>query len=258
MKKPWLVLCLTSFVFFFFSCEENPNNCEDALSLACFIETHAERAQSKNLIACAAGGQEGFLENPDFPVSVFYYPLPGASEYRYFETDDLSADPDDFSLFKEQVLEDRPVFNGYLRRFLHIPTPKDTWGRVVYFTPDSLHISNAIRLKEQSKPTEFAPQNVSIDLSTPTEPVFSWQEGRTPENAIYFQVISTEAGDLISGTYTYEKQFQFYDLSNVVLNIRDITPPPTLLPGNTYNFTLMGVSEDNWVNLIVDSLFVAE
>lgn len=258
MKPIFLVLYPLFGLFFLLACEEKMDPCEDTTSLTCFIDSHAERAISKNLIACAAGGQVGFLENPDFPVSVFYYPIPGASEYKYFETDDLNANPDDFSAYKEKILEDRPVFNGYLRRFLNTPSDSEAWGRVVYFTPDSIHISNAIRLKELTKPSEFAPQNVQIDLSTPTEPLFSWEDGRTAENAIYFQVVSSEAGDLISGTYTFEKNFRFYDLSNVVLNIRDVTPAPTLTPGSTYNFTLMGVSEDNWVNLIADSTFVAE
>lgn len=240
------------------SCEEDPLLCTDENSLACFIQENQDRSLSKNLIACAAGGEKSLLDNPDLPVSVYFYPIPTASEYRYFETKDLSADPEDFGAFSEVLLEDRPVFNGYLRRFLRTTTTEDTWGRVVYFTPDSIHVSNAIRLKYGTKPTEFAPEKLSIDLNSPTEPVFSWEDGLVNENAIYFQVIATETGDLVSGTYTYDKQFRFYDLNNVVLNIRDVSPTPNLIPGNTYSFTLMGVSLDNWVNLIIEQEFVAE
>ena len=53
-------------------------------------------------------------------------------------------------------------------------------------------------------------------------------------------------GNLISGTYTYEPNFTFYDLSNVVLNITDTSSVPLLKENSTYTFTLMGVSEDNW------------
>ena len=73
-----------------------------------------------------------------------------------------------------------------------------------------------------------------------------------PENVIYFQVISDTDNNLISGTYTIEKNFTFYDLDNVVFNITDPNANPTLEPNKTYNFTLMGVSEDNWVNLFME------
>lgn len=63
-------------------------------------------------------------------------------------------------------------------------------------------------------------------------------------------MVSDAAGNLISGTYTEQKHFQFYNLSNVVMNIHDVRPPPTLQTNATYTFTLMGVSEDNWVNLM--------
>ncbi|MEM8887144.1 MAG: hypothetical protein AAGD28_04085 [Bacteroidota bacterium] len=253
--KPAFVLIFS--LFLFAACEEEVS-CGDSDSLSCFLQTHAERSQSKNLRACAAGGQEGFLDDPALPVSVFFYPIPGATEFRYFETDDLSANPDDFSAFKEITLDGLPVFNGYLHRFTRSASTEDTWSRVVYFTPDSVHISNAIRLKDATKPSEFAPELLNIDLSNPLEPIFSWTDGRTPENEIYFHVVSDENGTLISGTYTFDKNFQFYNLDNVVLNIRDVDPAPTLTSGETYNFTLMGVSLDNWVNLIVDTTFVAE
>lgn len=118
-----------------------------------------------------------------------------------------------------------------------------------------MHISNAIRLKFDDKPSEFAPSLVRIDQSNPLSPLFSWSDGRTPENEIYFQVIAEENDDLLSGTYTFEQQFQFYNLSNVVLNIRDLSPPPSLVPNRRYQFVLMGVSIDNWVNLIIQVPF---
>jgi len=64
--------------------------------------------------------------------------------------------------------------------------------------------------------------------------------------------------NLISGTYTYDRAFTVYDLSNVVLNITDTTFVPTLEPNQNYNFTMMGVSEDNWVNLFIRKTFVTE
>ena len=50
--------------------------------------------------------------------------------------------------------------------------------------------------------------------------------------------------------------FQYYKLDNVVLNVTRETPPALQL-GMNYGFTLMGVSEDNWVNLVIEKNFEA-
>ena len=86
-------------------------------------------------------------------------------------------------------------------------------------------------------------------------PIFSWEDGIIKENAIFFEVISEANDELLSGTYTFERHFQYYILDNVVLNITEEEPP--ILQANTpYNFTLMGVSEDNWVNLFIQRGFI--
>ena len=77
-------------------------------------------------------------------------------------------------------------------------------------------------------------------------PKFTWQAGTIKETAIYFEIISTENNNLRSGTYIYNKWFQYYNLSNTILNITR-TSLPNLLVENNYNFALMCVSEDNWV-----------
>ena len=51
--------------------------------------------------------------------------------------------------------------------------------------------------------------------------------------------------------------FQFYEVSNVVLDINTTTPEDLVLE-TEYNFTMMGVSEDNWVNLFIQESFIAE
>ena len=130
-------------------------------------------------------------------------------------------------------------------------------GVVTYKTPGKLHVCTPIRLKTNEKPTETNAALVEIDEAG-VHPSFSWEDGLIRENVIYFQVISDEAGNLISGTYTIEKAFTFYDLSNVVFNITDSTTTPALEPNKIYRFTLMGVSEDNWVNLFSEIPFEFE
>jgi len=208
-----------------------------------------------SLIACAAGGQEHFMINDERPISIFYYPEGNASNFLYFETETIEVNPDDLSQYKIKTLPDAPILNGYLRHFSRAAIEQNIWCRVSFIKDEQLHISNAIRLKFNDLPTEFNPTLLAINQDDQLSPIFNWEDGHIAENAIYFQVISDSDNNLLSGTYTFERQFQFYNLENVVLNIRDINPPPALLPEEDYTFLLMGVSADNWVNLIIEKSF---
>ena len=220
-----------------------PNNLQEYLNL------HSGLIVDE-VIACAASDE--FDTSKSF---VFYYPIIGASEIQYFETESAQVDQNDFANYIKKELPKEGVFNGYLERFIRIDT-KEVWSIVTYKTNGKIHKSNPIRLKHQSKPTEWS-TNVAIDLSQSTFPKFTWNDGMIKENAIYFQVVTDQNNELLSGTYTYDKWFQYYFLNNVVLNITR-EAPPELLPGNEYNFVMMGVSLDNWVNLVIINKFLLQ
>ncbi|MCF6223082.1 MAG: hypothetical protein L3J34_05070 [Flavobacteriaceae bacterium] len=114
-------------------------------------------------------------------------------------------------------------------------------------------MSNPIRIKHVLKPTVWT-EDVSIDHTQTGMPIFNWINNEFGDNAIYFQVVSDSQNSLLSGTYTNENQFQYYNTSNVVLNITTQTPPELII-GTSYNFTLMDVSEDNWVNSVIQKIF---
>ncbi|MDY7395122.1 hypothetical protein UMM65_07700 [Aureibaculum sp. 2210JD6-5] len=240
----WLVLSLV----FVNSCTDN--EVEDTYqNLQEYISINSQ-LELDEVIACAASDEL----NTDISY-IFYYPVPGAKEIQYFETANIAVDKDDFSLYKPAIYKSEAIFNGYLERFVRNNT-KEVWCIVTYKTEGKLHKSNPIRLKHQTKPTEWT-DNVSIDFVQSTMPKFSWNDGAIAENAIYFQVITDKDNTLLSGTYTYDKWFQYYNLSNVVLNITRNTPP-NLIIDNSYGFTLMGVSEDNWVNLVIQKPFITK
>ena len=232
-------------------CDSNEDAPADTLEA--YVQNHALPV-SNQLIACAGGGEE---DQPEAPISVYFYPIEEATNFRYFETASIFADPDDRSAYEEVELDDEPFFNGYLWRFLNVPLEEERWARVVFETADSVHVSNAIRLKYPVKPTIYDDTKVTV-LPDGVNPTFSWSTVDDETDAIYFQVVSDRNGTLISGTYTFEKVFTFYDLSNVVLNIRDVSPPPMLDINTDYTFTLMTVSRDNWVNLIAQHPFSTE
>ena len=227
-------------------------------NLADYITDNPDnRLVRDSLIACALGGQMGLFTNESLPVSILFYPEGNASDFKYFETENIEVNPEDLENYQLKELGDSPIFNGYLRRFERAAIDRNTWGRVTFIKDGNLHISNAIRLKYNDKPTEYNPDLLAVDQSEKLAPNFTWEDGVIPENVIYFHALLDASGELVSGTYTFDRQFQFYNLSNVVLNIRDINPPPSLTPNEAYTLVIMGVSIDNWVNLLLETSFIA-
>ncbi|MEM6347175.1 MAG: hypothetical protein AAF927_25015 [Bacteroidota bacterium] len=246
-------LALFAIVLILVSCKEEIVLEERVLADYISLNSSLELA---DIVACAAGKEEGFLGSMAEPTDVFFYPIAGATDFRYFEAESI-ADSLDFSKYIQKDLADEPIFNGYLWKFNNKPFAGERMGVVTYKTPGKLHVCTPIRLKTNVKPTEINPDLATV-INNGTNPSFSWEDGAIKENVIYFQVISDADNNLISGTYTIEQEFTFYDLSNVVFNITDPTANPTLAPNRDYKFTLMGVSEDNWVNLFFEKDFTTE
>lgn len=203
-----------------------------------------ETVVKDNVIACAASADiQG-------EVNVFFYPREGASSFRYFETENITADKNNFEAYTELTPDIFNVFNGKIKRFL-INATQEKWVIVSFKEDGKTHICNPIRLKHITKPTEKI-NTLFIDGAEPTMPIFSWQDGLYTDSVIYFQVVTDSQNNFLSGTYTNNKMFQYYNLDNVVLNITT-KQPPTLNKPQTYGFTLMAVSQDNWVNLLTET-----
>jgi len=223
---------------------------ESVLSDYILMQGDRERA---DLIACAGGKQNGLSGVSDQSTTIFYYPIEGATDIKYFEALNVS-DSVNFNNYIEIDLEAEPLFNGYMGKFDRNYNGEDRMVVVTYLTPGKIHVCTPIRLKTNTKPSEVNPSLLTIQ-ETGVSSMFAWETGVIDENVIFFQVISDESNNFISGTYTIENNFTFYDLSNVVFNITDESANPTLSPNNQYGFVLMGVSEDNWINLFVEEVF---
>lgn len=234
----------------FFACQKKEELQENILSEYIQLNNSLELA---DLIACAGGKEDGLFGVASEPTSVFFYPIIGATDFRYFEAENI-ADSLDFSKYVAKDLSSEPIFDGYLWKFNNVSFTGERMGVVTYRTPGKLHTCTPIRQKTTTKPTEVNPDLGNI-FEKGLMPTFTWEDGLIKESVIYFQVVSDADDNFISGTYTFEKQFTFYDLSNVVLNITDTTSLPVLEPNKEYKFTMMGVSEDNWVNLLIEKEF---
>jgi hypothetical protein len=202
------------------------------------------------VIACAASNPENIEI-----VNIYFYPETGATNIQFFETNTTNIDSNDYANYQQLDISSEPFFNGYLRKFTR-SFALDQWIIITYELDGEVKISNPIRTKNNSKPTIWTDE-VVINQDVSTMPTFSWTDNANGDNAIYFQVISTVTDDLLSGTYTFENQFQYYNTSNVVLNITNGTPQDLTI-GNSYKFTLMDVSEDNWVNTVIQDIFVVQ
>lgn len=205
------------------------------------------------LIACATGESEHRIGTPVFPVQVFFYPIEGAADYRLFVSGDTNINENDYSQYSEVQYQVDSVFAGKLRRF-NCPDMEGKWAIVTYNSPGKYHVSDPIKIKHSYSSTYYIDSLVNINENG-VNPEFNWATENEPNNIIYFEVVTDTNNVVVSATYTYDKFWTFYDLSNVVLNVHDVTPTPTLLPNNTYNFTLMGVSEDNWVHTVAMKQF---
>jgi hypothetical protein len=241
------VICIS---IFFFSCSED-NDITVPRNLQEYIAANASRELDTVL---------AFGANADANLGlsyIFYYPTEGATEIKYFETDSTSVNETDFSNYKREILSETDVFGGKLKRFSR-SSSEEAWCVVTYFTAGKLHTSQPIRLKNATNPTTWE-EEVTIEYPTTLEPKFTWSDFGIIDNDIYFQVLTDEEDAFISGIYTRDNFFQYYDTSNTDQNlVINTTPPPALVVGNTYNFTLMAISKDNWVNLVIQNSFVAQ
>ncbi|WP_298310515.1 hypothetical protein [uncultured Aquimarina sp.] len=241
-KTNYIVLMLCCILY---ACNNDENTIQLENSLASLV--NANEIEIDNVIACASGSK-----SDQNTVITYVYPRPGATDIRYYETSRIDVDKDNYKNYMHIDIESSDFFSGYLKKFTR-STTEEKWVIITFFEESKLHLSNPIRLKHITKPTEFTDE-LTITTGAEAMPSFSWNDGFFDDNNIYFQVISNTNNELLSGTYTFQKQFQYYKLENVVLNITQGIPPP-LDPMNSYNFTLMGVSEDNWVNLLIEKNF---
>ncbi|WP_299218031.1 hypothetical protein [uncultured Aquimarina sp.] len=239
-KTNYIVLMLCCILY---ACNNDENTIQLDNSLASLVDTN--EIEINNVIACASGSK-----SDQNTIITYVYPRPGVTDIRYYETSGIDVDKDNYQNYMHIDIESSDFFNGYLKKFI---ITEEKWVIITFFEEGKLHLSNPIRLKHITKPTEFT-NEVAITTVIEAMPSFSWNDGFIDDNRIYFQLVSDTDDELLSGTYTFQKQFQYYKLDNVVLNITQGTPPQLDLM-DSYNFTLMGVSEDNWVNLFIEKNF---
>lgn len=235
------------------ACEKDPAPSPD--SLASYVNANPDWVPYNQLVACAAGGQEGFLDDPSAPVSMFFYPKLFSTNFKYYETEGETVDTGNLSLYIEKEVSLEPLFNGFMARFPLARPDSDRWARVSFVSNDTLWYCKPVRLKINEDPTVFAPNLVDVSIRDDFQPDFTWQRADDPNTIIYFQIVVDERGDAVSATYTEDKMFSFYELDNVVFNVTRPGPVLPLQRDQQYSFILMGISDINWVETISQQVF---
>lgn len=111
-------LIIITIVLFTIAC--NKEVVLDESTLEEYIELNTLLELGDNVVACAGGRELGLLGSQAEPTDIIFYPIPEATEFRYFEADNI-ADSLDFSKYLERPLGSEPIFNGYLWKFNNRP-----------------------------------------------------------------------------------------------------------------------------------------
>ena len=220
-----------------------PRNLEEYISINSDKEITSARA-----FAGTANGNKG-------ETYIYFEPIGAAFDYRYYETEDSTVSPSDFSNYKRRSLTDIPQFDGAFRRFSR-SSAAEVWCLVTYISEGKLYISAPIRTKNQTRQTEWK-TTVAIDYTTTLKPVFTWLDASYAESETYFQVFTKKDATLLSGTFTIENTFQYYNESNIIGKIHTGTPEELVLDED-YKFFLYGLSSDNWINIVIQNIFIAQ
>ncbi|OAD43401.1 hypothetical protein [Polaribacter atrinae] len=189
-------------------------------------------------------------------LSYIYYDFfTGSSAMRYYETDNTLVDENDFSNYRRKMLTDEAVYGGELRRYSRTDDA-ESWCIITYVIDETLHISNPVKIKNQTRPTEWL-TDLEITFPETLLPNFTWTDGTYLENVEYLEIITDSDSNFLSGTFTEDKMFQYYDTSNVTSEI-NTEAPEALILNEDYKITVMGLSDDHWVNLMIQETFTVE
>lgn len=232
---------------------------EDGQSLHSFIQVNNLTEQPDSLIACAFSGDHAFLpQGLGADVRILAYSYFEEGEFLYFHSTDRVAASSDLEHYTyRSALDTRNVARDFFEVLPMAQPPTGTFERMIVarVIEDKIYLSNTIFIKGVDELTASFPGGLAIENEPQGIPRFTWPES-PGDNVIYFQLLTDGNDQVISGTYTVEPEFTYYQTDNVVLNVSPGVPPTSLPATNgPYRMTVMGVGANNWVNFIRDVEF---
>ncbi|MFK8046375.1 MAG: hypothetical protein AB8B72_12840 [Crocinitomicaceae bacterium] len=248
MKMYWFALSL----LFVLSCQKKEKN----MNLEEYIEDNSDLEQVSLTAFVLSDINQLSPSGNGGPFSEFYFEKPSdAFDLRYFATKDVKK-TDALKYYKpvnKLPMGDSPAFNGGLRRTGVGDASIEKKVVLTYKTAGKIHISEPVLVKQSTAPTEYNDDLLIVKESGIT-PYFEWQDGGSEVlNQRYFLVISDSIENLISGIYTTNKNFEFYDSSSVIESLAISTAE--LQPNSKYIATVFGISDFHWVNFVARKAF---
>ena len=201
------------------SCRENLDLQENIL--ADYLQLNANR-ELADLVACAGGKADGWLGLSSEPTDVLFYPIQGATDFRYFEAESI-ADSSNFSKYIAKDLNSEPVFNGYLWKFNNTAFSGERIGIVTYKTPGKIHVCSPIRLKTNVKPTEVNSDLVEI-IENGTTPSFIWEDGLPSATSITGIFLNTHSVSVATYSFSSNDVNCFKKESSIIDMTLTISP----------------------------------
>lgn len=199
----------------------------------------------------------GASNNEDDDVTdIFVVFEENAEDFKFYETGVADVNPNDLSnyLFKEfqpSIILD----NGLLQYKRRSDDPQ--WIIVTYRIDGIIKLSSPILVKSNTQPTVYS-NTIDVSQDSSLNPTFNWEAIATENHTFFFESMHRIADEeLLSLTFTDDSNFTYFDLSNVTLNLSQLTPPE-LEFGNNYRFEVMQIDLDNWVNTMYQADFIIE
>ena len=179
----------------------------------------------------------------------------GATDIKFYESDTPNINPQNFYRYKLMETQPALISDSKIKIFRH-GFLRDEWIVMTYLIDDKIKVSSPIRINNFFQPTEYI-ETIEIDQNESGSASFDWSVQSYDVNAFFVEIMKNNSETVLSLTFTNDSNFQYFNLENVTLNLSE-TAPPDLELGDDYEFTVLDIGVDNWINSIYRQPFIAE
>ncbi len=188
-------------------------------------------------------------------IDIFVVVEENAEDIKFYETNSANVNPGFLSNYT--LLEIQPTLSSsdILWKFRH-NFLREEWVIMTYRVENKIKLSSPIRIKNIIQQTQYL-EDITINQEESTKPLFNWNVESYENNAFFFELMNNTEQEVLSLTLTNENRFRYFDLENVTLNLSNHIPPNLVL-GDSYEFIVLDISIDNWINTVYSNNFIVE
>ncbi|MEO1029870.1 MAG: hypothetical protein AAFX55_00615 [Bacteroidota bacterium] len=188
-------------------------------------------------------------------VNIFAVVEDGATDIKFYESDYPNIDAQNFYSYRLMEIQPTVTVDAKVKEFRHTFL-RDEWIIMTYKHEGKIKLSSPIRINNLFQQTQYM-ADIGINQEQSGMPIFDWNVQSYDDNAFFFEIMKGDTSEVLSLTFTNESRFQYFDLANVTLNLSTASPP-NLVIGNDYEFMVLDVGLDHWINTVYHYNFIAE